>query len=109
MSATHIRHRFLEGVVPYLDLAYRITLHNIVHVLVLCLFQISVQMTKVLLHMEDKYSINSFLSLRQATMVALTVTDSIPVCSVTSVIISHQRFTLITTQLYHHSLLLCLA
>uniref|UniRef100_A0A8C9YQ05 Telomere length regulation protein TEL2 homolog n=1 Tax=Sander lucioperca TaxID=283035 RepID=A0A8C9YQ05_SANLU len=38
-----------------------------------------VQLTKVLLHMEDKYSINSFLSLRQATMVALTVTDSIPV------------------------------
>ncbi|XP_032359172.1 telomere length regulation protein TEL2 homolog isoform X2 [Etheostoma spectabile] len=41
--------------------------------------EISVQLTKVLLHMEDKYSINSFLSLRQATMVALTVTDSIPV------------------------------
>ncbi|XP_027145561.1 telomere length regulation protein TEL2 homolog [Larimichthys crocea] len=41
--------------------------------------EISVQMTKVLLHMEDKYSINSFLSLRQATMVALTVTDCIPV------------------------------
>lgn len=41
--------------------------------------QISVQLTKVLLHMEDKYSINGFLRLRQATMVALTVTDSIPV------------------------------
>ncbi|TDG98124.1 hypothetical protein EPR50_G00215290 [Perca flavescens] len=41
--------------------------------------EISVQLTKVLLHMEDKYSINSFLSLRQATMVALTVTDSISV------------------------------
>ncbi|XP_034717304.1 telomere length regulation protein TEL2 homolog [Etheostoma cragini] len=41
--------------------------------------EISVQLTKVLLHMEDKYSINSFLSLRQATMVALTVIDSVPV------------------------------
>lgn len=41
--------------------------------------EISVQLTKVLLHMEDKYSITSFLSLRQATMVALTVTDCIPV------------------------------
>ncbi|KAG7227762.1 hypothetical protein INR49_013556 [Caranx melampygus] len=41
--------------------------------------EISVQMTKVLLHMEDKYSITSFLSLRQATMVALTVTDCVPV------------------------------
>ncbi|XP_042363229.1 telomere length regulation protein TEL2 homolog [Plectropomus leopardus] len=41
--------------------------------------EISVQLTKVLLHMEDKYSMNGFLSLRQATMVALTVTDSIPV------------------------------
>ncbi|XP_076616930.1 telomere length regulation protein TEL2 homolog [Chaetodon auriga] len=41
--------------------------------------EISVQLTKVLLHMEDKYSINGFLSLRQATMVALTVTDCIPV------------------------------
>ncbi|XP_070783161.1 telomere length regulation protein TEL2 homolog [Enoplosus armatus] len=41
--------------------------------------EISVQLSKVLLHMEDKYSINGFLSLRQATMVALTVTDCIPV------------------------------
>ncbi|XP_069011881.1 telomere length regulation protein TEL2 homolog [Embiotoca jacksoni] len=41
--------------------------------------EISVQMTKVLLHMEDKYSITDFLILRQATMVALTVTDCIPV------------------------------
>uniref|UniRef100_A0A7N6A7E1 Telomere length regulation protein TEL2 homolog n=1 Tax=Anabas testudineus TaxID=64144 RepID=A0A7N6A7E1_ANATE len=41
--------------------------------------EISVQLTKVLLHMEDKYSINCFLSYRQATMVALAVTDSIPV------------------------------
>ncbi|XP_070847570.1 telomere length regulation protein TEL2 homolog [Chaetodon trifascialis] len=41
--------------------------------------EISVQLTKVLLHMEDKYNINGFLSLRQATMVALTVTDCIPV------------------------------
>ncbi|XP_049915848.1 telomere length regulation protein TEL2 homolog isoform X1 [Epinephelus moara] len=41
--------------------------------------EISVQLTKVLLHMENKYSITGFLSLRQATMVALTVTDCIPV------------------------------
>uniref|UniRef100_A0AAQ4PZ70 Telomere length regulation protein TEL2 homolog n=1 Tax=Gasterosteus aculeatus aculeatus TaxID=481459 RepID=A0AAQ4PZ70_GASAC len=41
--------------------------------------EVSVQLTKVLLHMEDKYSISGFLSLRQATMVALTVTDSISV------------------------------
>ncbi|XP_038157010.1 telomere length regulation protein TEL2 homolog [Cyprinodon tularosa] len=41
--------------------------------------EISVQMTKVLLHMEDKYSINGFLALRQAAMVALTVIDAIPV------------------------------
>ncbi|KAM8836226.1 telomere length regulation protein TEL2 homolog isoform 1-T3 [Spinachia spinachia] len=41
--------------------------------------EVSVQMTKVLLHMEDKYSINGFLSLRQATMVALIVTDCISV------------------------------
>ncbi|XP_074475361.1 telomere length regulation protein TEL2 homolog isoform X2 [Sebastes fasciatus] len=41
--------------------------------------EISVQLTKVLLHIEDKYTIKGFLGLRQATMVALTVTDSIPV------------------------------
>lgn len=41
--------------------------------------EISVRMTKVLLHMENKYSIEKFLSLRQATMVALTVTDCVPV------------------------------
>ncbi|XP_041670831.1 telomere length regulation protein TEL2 homolog [Cheilinus undulatus] len=41
--------------------------------------EISVQLTKVLLHMEDKYSILGFMSLRQATMVALTVIDTIPV------------------------------
>ncbi|KAM6897678.1 telomere length regulation protein TEL2 homolog [Xenentodon cancila] len=41
--------------------------------------EISVQMTKVLLHMEDKYSIAGFLMLKQTTMVALTVTDCIPV------------------------------
>lgn len=44
-------------------------------------FQISVQLTKVLLHMEDKYSINGFRSLRQATMVAITVTHCVPVGS----------------------------
>ncbi|XP_017273778.1 telomere length regulation protein TEL2 homolog [Kryptolebias marmoratus] len=41
--------------------------------------EISVQMTKVLLHMENKHSISGFLSLRQATMVALTVSDCVPV------------------------------
>uniref|UniRef100_UPI0037E9A757 telomere length regulation protein TEL2 homolog n=1 Tax=Semicossyphus pulcher TaxID=241346 RepID=UPI0037E9A757 len=41
--------------------------------------EISVQLTKVLLHMEDKHSMSGFLGLRQATMVALTVTDTIPV------------------------------
>lgn len=46
---------------------------------VVFVLQISVQLTKVLLHMEDKYSIKGFLSLRQATMVAITVTDCVPV------------------------------
>lgn len=41
--------------------------------------EISVQMTKVLLHIENKYSIENFQTLRQATMVALAVTDCIPV------------------------------
>ncbi|KAM9817719.1 telomere length regulation protein TEL2 homolog [Neosynchiropus ocellatus] len=41
--------------------------------------EISVQLTKVLLHMEDKYSIKDFLALRLAAMVALTVTDCVPV------------------------------
>uniref|UniRef100_A0A673BYE7 Telomere length regulation protein TEL2 homolog n=1 Tax=Sphaeramia orbicularis TaxID=375764 RepID=A0A673BYE7_9TELE len=41
--------------------------------------EISVQLTKVLLHMEDKYSIKSFVALRQSTMVAIVVTDCIPV------------------------------
>lgn len=42
-------------------------------------FQISVQLIKVLLHMENKYNLNDFLILRQAAMVALTVVDCIPV------------------------------
>uniref|UniRef100_A0A8C5EG07 Telomere length regulation protein TEL2 homolog n=1 Tax=Gouania willdenowi TaxID=441366 RepID=A0A8C5EG07_GOUWI len=41
--------------------------------------RISVQMSKVLLHMEDKYNIQGFLILRHAAMVALAVTDCIPV------------------------------
>ncbi|XP_060884260.1 telomere length regulation protein TEL2 homolog [Labrus mixtus] len=41
--------------------------------------EISVQLSKVFLHMEDKYSIRGFVSLRQATMVALAVTDTISV------------------------------
>lgn len=61
-----------KHVVPYLTMAA-----------FFCFFvlQISVQLTKVLLHMENKYSIDGFLSLRQATMVAVTVTDCIPVWS----------------------------
>ncbi|XP_055085384.1 telomere length regulation protein TEL2 homolog [Periophthalmus magnuspinnatus] len=41
--------------------------------------EISVQMTKVLLHIENKFNIDNFLALRQATMAALIVTDCIPV------------------------------
>uniref|UniRef100_A0A8C9SIY9 Telomere length regulation protein TEL2 homolog n=1 Tax=Scleropages formosus TaxID=113540 RepID=A0A8C9SIY9_SCLFO len=41
--------------------------------------EVSVELTKVLLHLEDKYSTPSFLALRQAAMVALAVVDSIPV------------------------------
>jgi len=55
----------------------QITFHATVRV---CLFvQVSVQLTKVLLHMEDKYSITGFPRLRQATMVALVVTDCVSV------------------------------
>lgn len=60
-------------------------------------FQISVQLTKVLLHTEDKYSIRGFLSLRQTTMVALAVTDCIPVRIITLV-----STIIIATQLYRH-------
>ncbi|XP_014862552.1 PREDICTED: telomere length regulation protein TEL2 homolog isoform X2 [Poecilia mexicana] len=41
--------------------------------------EISVQMTKVLLHMEDRFGISGFLVLRQAAMVALAAVDSVPV------------------------------
>uniref|UniRef100_A0A3B3XJ69 Telomere length regulation protein TEL2 homolog n=1 Tax=Poecilia mexicana TaxID=48701 RepID=A0A3B3XJ69_9TELE len=41
--------------------------------------RISVQMTKVLLHMEDRFGISGFLVLRQAAMVALAAVDSVPV------------------------------
>ncbi|XP_072312396.1 telomere length regulation protein TEL2 homolog [Eucyclogobius newberryi] len=41
--------------------------------------EISVQMTKVLIHIENKFNIDNFLVLRQATMVALMVADCIPV------------------------------
>lgn len=97
MTATHNRNSFradcfppkrccssphcccLYGDLNFLLLCYlQITFHATVH-LCLFVFQISVQLTKVLLHMENKYSINGFLTLRQATMVALTVTDCIPV------------------------------
>lgn len=48
--------------------------------------QVSVHLTKVLLHMEDRYGTLGFLRLRQAAMVALTVTDPVtvrPSCSLT--------------------------
>ncbi|KAJ8245793.1 hypothetical protein GJAV_G00260380 [Gymnothorax javanicus] len=41
--------------------------------------EVSVQLTKVLLHLENKYNLPGFQRHRQAAMVALTVTDSIPV------------------------------
>ncbi|XP_035254843.1 telomere length regulation protein TEL2 homolog [Anguilla anguilla] len=41
--------------------------------------EVSVQLTKVLLHLENKYNLPGFLSQRQAAMIALTVTDCIPV------------------------------
>uniref|UniRef100_A0A3P8VV90 Telomere length regulation protein TEL2 homolog n=1 Tax=Cynoglossus semilaevis TaxID=244447 RepID=A0A3P8VV90_CYNSE len=41
--------------------------------------EISVQFTKVLLHMEDKYNTRDFLALRQRSLVALIVTDCLPV------------------------------
>lgn len=41
--------------------------------------EVSVQFSKVLLHLEDRYNTALFLSLRQNAMVALTVTDINPV------------------------------
>ncbi|XP_060696648.1 telomere length regulation protein TEL2 homolog isoform X1 [Hemiscyllium ocellatum] len=41
--------------------------------------EISVQLTKVLLHLEDKFNISGFMGLRQGGLVAITVTDTIPV------------------------------
>lgn len=41
--------------------------------------EVSVQLTKVLLHMEDRYNMVGFWALRHATMVALVVTDCVPV------------------------------
>nr|Q7T006.2 RecName: Full=Telomere length regulation protein TEL2 homolog [Danio rerio] len=41
--------------------------------------EVSVQFSKVLLHLEDRYNTALFLSLRQNAMVALTVTDIKPV------------------------------
>uniref|UniRef100_A0A8C5B3V9 Telomere length regulation protein TEL2 homolog n=1 Tax=Gadus morhua TaxID=8049 RepID=A0A8C5B3V9_GADMO len=40
---------------------------------------VSVQMARVLLHLEDRFSTPGFLSLRHTTMVALAVTDPAPV------------------------------
>uniref|UniRef100_A0A8C9YRE6 Telomere length regulation protein TEL2 homolog n=1 Tax=Sander lucioperca TaxID=283035 RepID=A0A8C9YRE6_SANLU len=62
-------------ILPYRSLRKNVFATREVH----SFLKLHFKLTKVLLHMEDKYSINSFLSLRQATMVALTVTDSIPV------------------------------
>lgn len=45
----------------------------------LSLFQVSVQMSKVLLHLEDRYNTVGFYKLRQNAMVALTVTHTQPV------------------------------
>lgn len=73
-TTTHLR--------CHTDSDLQIVVYFIIHVC-LSFFQISVQLTKVLLHIEDKYSINGFLGLRQAVMVALTVTDCIPVWSLT--------------------------
>lgn len=66
-------------------------------------FQISVQLTKVFLHMENKYNLNNFLVLRQATMVALTVIDCIPVWA-------HHSASLLSSSssLYHSHHSLCL-
>ncbi|KAG7492048.1 hypothetical protein MATL_G00010370 [Megalops atlanticus] len=41
--------------------------------------EVSVELTKVLLHLEDRYNTAGFLAMRQAAMVALAVTDCIPV------------------------------
>ncbi|KAM3859555.1 telomere length regulation protein TEL2 homolog [Diretmus argenteus] len=41
--------------------------------------EVSVKLTSVLLQMENEYNIVGFLTLRQAAMVALTVTDPVPV------------------------------
>ncbi|XP_046888212.1 telomere length regulation protein TEL2 homolog isoform X2 [Hypomesus transpacificus] len=41
--------------------------------------EVGVQLTKVLLHMEDRYNTAGFWGLRQAAMVALVVTDCVPV------------------------------
>ncbi|XP_061087138.1 telomere length regulation protein TEL2 homolog isoform X1 [Conger conger] len=41
--------------------------------------EVSVQLSKVLLHLENKHNFPGFLSQRQAAMIALTVTDCIPV------------------------------
>lgn len=70
-------------------------------------FQISVQLTKVLLHMENKYNLNNFLVLRQATMVALTVIDCIPVWAHHSASLLSSS-SLASSSLYHSHHSLCL-
>ncbi|KAL4617907.1 hypothetical protein GN956_G20492 [Arapaima gigas] len=52
---------------------------GLVHKNILAAREVSVEFTKVLLHLEDKYNTPGFLVLRQAAMVALAVVDSIPV------------------------------
>ncbi|XP_067912783.1 telomere length regulation protein TEL2 homolog isoform X2 [Heterodontus francisci] len=41
--------------------------------------EVSVQFAKVLLHLEDKFNISGFVGLRQRGLVAITITDVIPV------------------------------
>ncbi|XP_078414884.1 telomere length regulation protein TEL2 homolog [Cetorhinus maximus] len=41
--------------------------------------EVSVQFAKILLHLEDKFNISGFVGLRQRGLVAITVTDIIPV------------------------------
>lgn len=41
----------------------------------------SVEVAKVLLHLEEKSYIDGFVGLRQSALVAITVTDPIPVSS----------------------------
>uniref|UniRef100_H3AAG8 Telomere length regulation protein TEL2 homolog n=1 Tax=Latimeria chalumnae TaxID=7897 RepID=H3AAG8_LATCH len=41
--------------------------------------EVSMELVKVLLHLEDRYNVEGFLHLRQGSMVAATVVDTVPV------------------------------